>query len=278
MTIREIIGQGFYYARTCKSLWLFGFVVGAASGSSGGSGGESGGGEAAAAGGLLAATEVVPIAILLLLVVAVAIVARFISEGALIEGVVRARQGAPLTTGEAFRAGWGHCGVLTRIGLIYFGAALVTIVLLAVPVVMAVRGLGVLGAVLAGLPALFVAVPWLVTLYLVQAFAMRIAVLEDRHALDAIAKARLFLHGRLVHGLKLIVASFLGTLGFALLAIVAVAPVVLLAVASIRVLPIVATIAIACLVLLPVLFVLTAMVGTLRSSIWTIGYVTEVES
>jgi hypothetical protein len=30
--------------------------------------------------------------------------------------------------------------------------------------------------------------------------------------------------------------------------------------------------------LLPAIAVLTAMVGTLRSSIWTIGYVTEVES
>jgi hypothetical protein len=30
--------------------------------------------------------------------------------------------------------------------------------------------------------------------------------------LDAIGKSRLFLHGRLMHGLKLIVAMFLGTL------------------------------------------------------------------
>ena len=39
MTIREIIGQGFYYARTCRSLWLFGFFVGIASGGSNGGGG-----------------------------------------------------------------------------------------------------------------------------------------------------------------------------------------------------------------------------------------------
>jgi hypothetical protein len=280
MTIREMIGQGVHYARTSKSLWLFGFVVGAASGGSsgGGSGGDGGGGGAAAVGGLLAATEIVPIAIAILVAVAVAIIIRFISEGALIEGVARARQGAALTTREALRAGWAHWGVLTRISLLYFGAAAVSIALLVAPIVLAVRGLGALGGVLVGLPALFVAVPWLVTLYLVQAFAMRIAVLENRHARDAIAKARLFLHGRLIHGLKLIVATFLGTIGFALLAIVAIAPVVLLAVASIRALPVPAVIVVACLVLLPVLFVLTAMVGTLRSSIWTIGYVTEVES
>ena len=76
----------------------------------------------------------------------------------------------------------------------------------------ALKALGPLGGVAFGIPALVIAVPWLVTLYLVQAFAWRIAVLENRHAIDAIAKARLFLHGRLVHGLKLAVATFVGTL------------------------------------------------------------------
>ena len=32
MTIGEIVRQGLYYARTCRSLWLFGFFVGIASG------------------------------------------------------------------------------------------------------------------------------------------------------------------------------------------------------------------------------------------------------
>ena len=43
MTISEIIRQGLHYARTCKSLWLFGFFVGIASG--GGGGGGAGGGD-----------------------------------------------------------------------------------------------------------------------------------------------------------------------------------------------------------------------------------------
>ena len=131
---------------------------------------------------------------------------------------------------------------------------------------------------LLGIPALVIAVPWLVTLYLVQAFASRIAVLENRHALDAIGKARLFLHGRLMHGLKLIVATFVGTLGIAFLGVVAIAPVALLLVALIPVLRVVPVIVLGCLVLLPVIYVLTAMLGTFRSSIWTIGYVTQVES
>jgi hypothetical protein len=150
--------------------------------------------------------------------------------------------------------------------------------LLAAPCVIALQALGPLGGVVLGIPALFIGVPWLVTLYLVQVFAWRIAVLENRHALDAIGKARLFLHGRLVHGLKLIAATFIGTLGIVLLGVVVIAPVVLLLVALIPVLRIVPVIILGCLVLVTAIYVFSAMLGTFRSSVWTIGYVTQVES
>ena len=161
---------------------------------------------------------------------------RFVSEGALIEGVVRARQGRTMTTREGFRAGWAHWGVLVRIALLYVAAFIGSVGLLAAPCVIALRAVGPLGGVVFGIPALLVAVPWLVTLYLVQAFASRIAVLENRHALDAIRKARLFLHGRLMHGLKLIVAMFVGTLAIVVLGLVAIVPVALLLAALIPVL------------------------------------------
>ena len=167
------------------------------------------------------------IVVVILLAVVAAFVMRFVGEGALIEGVVRARQGGRLTTREGFRAGWAHWGVLVRIALLYFAAIIGSLALLVVPCVIALKALGPLGGALLGIPALVIAVPWLVTLYLVQAFASRIAVLENRHALDAIGKARLFLHGRLLHGLKLIVATFVGTLLFVLLGLVAIGPVAL---------------------------------------------------
>src|SRR5918992_5410572 len=106
MTISEITRQGLHYARTCKSLWLFGFFVGMASGGSsgGGRGGDGGGGGAAGPLGL-SVTEIALIAIVIVLAVVALIVMRFVSEGALIEGVARARKGGTMTTGEAFRAG-----------------------------------------------------------------------------------------------------------------------------------------------------------------------------
>jgi len=286
MTIGEIVREGLHYARTCRSLWLFGFFVGIWSGGSNGSsggGGHSGAGSAAVAGGAAMAGGLspslayfAPIAIVILLAIAVGLVLRFIGEGALIVGIVRARRGGTLTTREGFRAGWAHWGVLLRIALLYFAASAGSVALLAAPGVVAAQALGWGAGLLLGVPAALVAVPWLVTLYLVQAFAARIAVLEDRRALDAIGKARLFLHGRLVHGLRLMVATLIGTVVITVLSVAVLVPVALLLLALSAVLNVLPLIVIGCLVLLPVLGVLTAMLGTFRSSVWTIGYVTQV--
>jgi len=288
MTIREIVSQGFHYARTCKSLWLFGFFVGMASGgSSGGAGGgRDGGGVSIGIGGVsvggglpdLSVTQIASIAIVIVLAGALLFVMRFVGEGALIEGIVRARQGGTMTVREGFRAGWAHWGVLVRIALLYLAATIGSVALLAAPCVIAFKALGPLGGVLLAIPAFFIAVPWLVTLYLVQGFAWRIAVLENRHALDAIGKARLFLHGRLMHGLRLIVATLVGTLAIVLAGIAVVTPLGLLLVALIPVLRLFPVIVLACAVLLPPICVWAAIVGTFRSSVWTIGYVTQVES
>jgi hypothetical protein len=284
MTIREIVTQAFHYARTCRSLWLFGFFVGIASGGSNGGGGRAGGhggagGEAVGSGlPVLSVTEIALIASAVLILIAAFVVMRVIAEGALIEGIVRVRKGGTMTTGEGFRAGWAHWGVLFRIALLYLAATIGSVALLAAPCVIAFPAFGPLAAILLGILAVVIAVPWLVTLYLVQAFAWRIAVIENRHALDAIGKARLFLHGRLIHGLKLIVAMFIGTLGIMLLGVVVIAPVALLLVASIWVLPVTPVMVLACLLLLPVIYVFAAVLGTFRSAIWTLGYVTQVES
>ena len=279
MTIREMLRQGFHYARTCKSLWLFGFVVGMASGgSSGGTGGGEGGGGTDGFGLVFApSTMAVLIAVAVLAIVA-AIVIRFVSEGALVEGVAQARHGSRMTFLEALTAGWSHWGVLVRIAVVYFAASAASLALLAAPPVLALRLGSGAAAIALAIPAVTVAVPWLITLYLVQAFASRIAILENRHALDAIAKARLFLHGRLRHGLKLLVASFLGSVLVAVVAIVAILPVVFLLVSLIPSVGMMPLIVIGAVVLLPAGYVLTAVLGTFRSAVWTIGYVSQVDA
>ena len=47
------------------------------------------------------------------------VVLKFLSTGALIEGVKRARGNASMTVREGFREGWAHWGVLLRIALLY---------------------------------------------------------------------------------------------------------------------------------------------------------------
>jgi hypothetical protein len=283
MTIGEIVRQGFHYAWTCRSLWLFGFVVGAASGGSSGSGGGGGdggadGAAAAGLGAMLSIPHLAAIAMAVFLLIVAAIVMRFVSEGALIEGIARTREGRALTTREGFRAGWAHWGVLLRIALLFVAAFAGSVIVLAVPGVLAVRAYGFGAGLVLAIPALVFGVPWLITLYIVQAFAWRIAVLENRRAIDAIRKSRLFLHGRLMHGLKLIVAMFVGTVAIGLCSVAVLAPVVLFCVWALSAIGVVPAIVIACIVLLPAIGVLTAMLGTFRSSIWTIGYVTEAGS
>lgn len=281
MTIREILEEAFHHAVTCRSLWLFGFFIAATgNGSNGGGGRGNDAGGGLALGGLssLVGTELMwAIGAVVLALIAVGVLMRLLSEGALIEGIRRARHGGRLSTLEGFRAGWAHWGVVLRIWLLYVGALVGSVVGLAAPALLAWWLAGPLGALLFALPALLVAVPWFVSLSLVQAFALRIAVLEERDALEAIVKARLFLHGRLLHGLKLMVADFIGSFAFVLLTVVAIVPVLLACVGLAFVLPVVPVIILGACLVVPLTTVLSGILGTFRSSVWTIGYLSEVE-
>jgi hypothetical protein len=276
MTIRDLVAQGLHYARTCRSLWLFGFFMAASGGSNGGAGG--GAGNSGAGASALPPPFWVALIAVVVILAAMAFVMRFVSEGALIEGIVLARQGRHMTTGDGFRAGWAHWGVLFRIGVLYVLAMIAAVAVFMIPCVIAFRAFGAAGGLAVGIPALVVTLPIIITVVLLQAFAARIAVLEHRTALDAIYKARLFLHGRIRHGLKLIVATFAGTFVIGAIGAAAVAPIALLLVALTRVLQIGPVFALGAVALVPIGAVVAAMIGTLRSSIWTIGYLTQVDS
>lgn len=274
MTIFAIIKEALRIARTHKSLWLFGFLVGLGAGSNGGGGGQQAAGQAAAS----PPEPITVLAIVLgvLAVVVAFIILKFLSTGALIEGVKRVRGNGSMTVREGFREGWAHWGVLFRIALLYLLINVASGALLA--------GACYLVWLLFGAPAVYVAcgvavlvgVPWLLTLYMWQAFAERIAVLEDRHAFDALRKARLFLHGRVQLGLKLLVAGFVGVLLVGAAAALVIAPLVLLVATLVPALGVPA-IALGVLTIPPALFVALAFVGIMTSSVWTIGYLAEVQ-
>lgn len=279
MSVFDFIKEGLQIVRTHKSLWVFGFVAGLGNFNGGGDGAGGGGGNAPQDGlaSVGALGPVLPvIAAGVVAVILAVVIIRFISEGALIEGVTRARRGRSMTVREGIREGWAHWGVLLRIAIVYFAVSAVSAALLAAPVLLTARFAGwAPAALVVGIPAIVIATPWLVTLYMLQAFASRIAVLENRQAMDAIRKARLFLHGRLLHGLRLLVAAFLGSLLLAAGGIIALVPAALILAGIFALFGVLPTIAFGIVGLLPIFVVIVATIGTLQSSVWTIGYLSE---
>jgi hypothetical protein len=274
VSIFAIVKEALRIARTHRSLWLFGFIAGAGVGfNNGGGGGEQAGVPAAAAAnpGLVALVVLVGLAVVLGLVIL-----RLVSTGALIEGVKRARGNAAFTWREGFREGWANWGVLLRIALVYLVLGPGSAILLFCACWLVGQAFGTTAMFAAGAVAAIVGIPWLVTLHIWQSFAERIAVLEDRRALDAIGKARLFLHGRLQQGLKLFVAEVLGMLLVGAASFAVIAPVILLLRMSAGLwgLP---AVALGVLIVVPTAFVAIALVGVMASSVWTIGYLTQVE-
>jgi hypothetical protein len=280
MNVFEMIKAGLRIAGTSRSLWLYGFFVGLASAANSSKGPVPGAPAAAVAThGFTSAPGL--LAILLLILFVAGAFMYFVSEGALIEGVRRTRTAAPPSVRQSWRDGVAHWSVLLRIAVIYFATGGGSLLVLAAPALLAFKLSGTALAIGFAVPALLIAVPWFVTLYMWQAFASRIAVIENRHARDAISKARLFLHGRLLHGLKLIVASVLGRIivGLAGAIVLAVLALVDIAVLSIfgmtqAALPVIAVVA---TTLLPIGVILVAISGTTESSIWTIGYLTQAQ-
>lgn len=280
MNIIEMIKEGLRIALTSRALWLFGFFVGIGTAASNGNQGRIPG---APAGGHLALHASAGVTALLVLGILVLIGAfafmYFVSEGALIEGVTRVRQGKAATVREGWRDGLAHWGVLFRLTAIYFAMSVGAILVLSAPALLAVKFSGMALAIILAIPAVLIAVPCLVTLYMWKAFAARMAVLENRHARDAIRKARLFLHGRLLHGLKLIVASILGRLIVVLAGVIAIAVAAALAFGVLKGLGLahatVPVIVLGSVLLLPLVFMLLAISGTTQSSIWTMGYLAQ---
>lgn len=270
MTIFAILKEALRIARVHKSLWLFGFLAGLSNSPNFG----GGGGQQVPTPGpatLIEPGTIVLIGAIVIAVIVAFIILKYLSTGALIEGVKRVRRNGIITMSEGFREGWAHWGVLFRVALLYLPITYGSVALLAGACYLVWRSFGSPAVFIAAGFAIVVGVPWLLTLYMWQAFAERIAVLENRSALDAMRKARLFLHGRVQLGLKLFVTAFLGVLTVGAAGVLVIAPLALLVRSGM------AGAAIGGLTIIPAVFVLFAFIGVVTSSVWTIGYLTQVE-
>jgi hypothetical protein len=274
VTIFATIKEALRIARAHKSLWLFGFLVGLGGGVDfGGGGGQQETTPVPAT--LPEPGTILVIGLILIALIVGFVILKFLSTGALIEGVKRARGHGAMTVREGFREGWAHWGVLLRVALLYLPLNFGGVAVLAGACYLVWLYFGSPAVFVAAGVAIVVGVPWLLTLHMWQAFAERIAVLENRRALDAMRKARLFLHGRLQLGLKLLVAAFLGVLAVGAAALLVIGPLVLL----LRILmPVPGLVVVGIgLMIVPALFLAIAFLGVVTSSVWTIGYLTQVE-
>ena len=252
-----------------KHLWLFGFFVAGASG--GGGGGQGGAPTAGGAG-------VVPDWVFWLLAGGVILglaagVMYIISEGALIEAVVRVRGGEAFSVGHGFRCGLSHFWRVLCIKALMLLALVLSVGVVAAPAVLGKIGVIPLWLGLSfTVPLALVAVPWVLTLYFIYSYALRFAVLDRLPVTAAIRQARVFLHGKLGSSLKLLVAGGLGSVAAGLVGVLIVVPAFLLGGAGYMAGGIIPAVTAGAALALPVAVALAGALGTYRSSVWTLGY------
>ncbi len=268
MNILTIARQSLTTAWRHRALWLFGFFLAG----SGGAG--AGGPPRSSSGGASLPEWLIPILIGAVFAGLVALVMHIISEGALIAQVEQAIAGVPPTVRSSFRSGLTNFGVVFRLKAL----ALVGLVGLAA-LILAPVGLGIasvipvaVGAVLSGLVAL-VMMPAALTGWLLLEISLRVAVLEKRGALEALAEGKRYLSGRLLESLQLLVVAVVGVAGIGLVGVLALAlggiVGLLVYVVTHALVP---SLVAGGVVAVPLMIPVVAFGGTFRSTVWTTGF------
>jgi hypothetical protein len=272
MNARDLATRAFRATWANKKLWLFGFFAAAASSGSGGNGGTGGAGSG---GG-----EDLPLWVIVLIVAALvvglaALAMHIVSEAALIAGFDRARDaGAPsMGLGEGLRVGRRHFGGVLLTKLLVGLATAASVALICAPAALGAIGvvplwLGAAATALLALPA----VPWLLTLHFLLQYALRIVVLEQRPAREAIARAWAYLHGRIRDSLVLLGLSILGEGAAAVAMAICLVPSALVGGLLYLLAGLPAAIAAGVAIFAPCAFAVTGAKGTFRSGLWTLGY------
>jgi hypothetical protein len=257
---------------THKALWVFGFFVAAAG--AGGAGRASGGGKSLnglPSQGLpswlwiaIAAAGVIGV---------VGLVIHAICDAALIDGVRRSRAAEPVTVSQGFRSGVANFGRLVRVKLIGLSAMLACVLVVAMPA--ALRLMGILPtwamAVLM-IPLVLLAVPVLLSIFFLNVYALRIAVLETKGARVSYGEARRYLSGRILDSLKLLIVNFLGQAGGTAIAAMALLPGVLAGGLVYLAAGLIPALVVGGLVALPLLVTVMGAMGAFQSAVWTVGY------
>lgn len=258
---------------THKSLWVFGFFVAAAGA---GGAGRAGGSRKPPTGlslpeglpswvwGVVAAAAVLAL---------IGIVIHAVCDAALIDGVRRSRAAEPVSVGQGIRAGLANFGRLVRVKVIAIAAMLGCALVVAVP-----TGLHFLDALptwawatLTVVLAL-IAVPVLLSVFFLNTYALRIAVLETKGARQSYGEARRYLSGRIQDSLQLLVVNFLGQAGGSVIAALGLIPAVIVGGLVYLSVGLVPALIVGGIVALPLLVTVMGAMGAFGSAVWTVGY------
>jgi hypothetical protein len=277
MKATEIMKRSFHTAWNNKRLWIFGLFVAAMSS---GSGGDSSGG---GSGGAEALPSWLPIVIIVAVVIALgALVMNIISEAALIAGIDRTRLQGDRTFSirEGLRLGVRHFRPVLLLKVLFGVVNGLSGGLVALPA--ALGGLGVVplwaGLTMTGVLVL-PAIPWLLTLYFLRQYALRIAVLERCGTMEALRGSKDHLHGRIADSLVLFGVSLVGVvastvaMGAFLLPAAVLGGAVYLATSLL--LPAIIT---GAAIMIPGALCALGFQGTYRSGVWTLGYLEATEA
>lgn len=269
MNVITIARQSLTTAWRNRALWLFGFFIAASGGGAG-----AGNPKASTSGGGSLPTWVWPLIVVGALLGIAAFLMHIISEGALIAQVQRANGGETTSVRDGFRSGLSHFGVVFRLKLLAGLALLAVAVIVLLPVGLGIASLVPL-ALGAGLSALTMVVllPAVLTGYLVLEVALRVAVLEQRDAFAAVKEAQRYLSGRLLESLQLLVMAVVGQAGSSLLAVAALIPGAMVGLIVYAVTQaLIPSLVIGGLVAVPLIIPAIGLGGTLRSTVWTTGF------
>jgi hypothetical protein len=283
-----------------RYLWFFGFFVGLGSGGGGGAGGgggdvdEQSSAEIASVSAFAIQQEpfenvslIIALIVLVLVIFLVFFVLYVISQGGLTDGVAAIERGERRSFVSIWRAGLSHFPRVLLQVLLFLGIAIGLLLAAALPIVLLVAGafatdsmaFRVLAVIVAVTLAIAVLVIVFIPLAIVRQFARRELVVRGLGVLGSVGRGYVLFRRHTSSSLLvwLIQLGLMLGAGIALLiaalivGLVLFLPTIILAVTGYTTAAIIAGV-VAGLILIPLLIVATAILGTFNHSYWTLAY------
>ncbi len=191
---------------------------------------------------------------------------------ALITSVQQRERGEPIGLRQGLRAGWPHVWRVVKVTLLIGCAVVAGVLVLGAPIAASLLELLPKWTMVLSAPLVLLLVPWLITLFCLQEYALRFAVLERMTAREALRAAYDYLHGRLLDSIRVMLVAWLGRMAGSLIGLGLAAPALLLGFVLYPVVGLVPAVVGGLAVAAPFLLPLTGAIGAFHSTVWTLAF------